>query len=294
MQGLVLRGVGKRYRRADGWVLRDVDLHLMPGQLARVHGANGSGKSTLLRVIAGTTRPDRGRVQGRPATAYVPERFPAHLPFTPSAYLAHLGRIQGLTTTRAADRAHELLDRFGALGHAHTRMADLSKGTSQKVAVVQALLASPGLLVLDEAWAGLDEPSRAVLDAAVRERVAEGGTAVFVDHDRQCLADAVDITLTVRGGQVVAERSGEQPLRARLVRIDVDLDTPPQGPPGPPLVVALRAMRGVRDVRPLPAAERPGAYRVDADAQACADILRALLADPATRIRAVVEEESDA
>ncbi|MCZ0981681.1 hypothetical protein O1L60_29785 [Streptomyces diastatochromogenes] len=62
-------------------------------------------------------------------------------------------------------------------------MTELSKGTSQKVAVAQALLADPALLVLDEAWTGLDTGARTELDTAVRERLAAGATVVFVDHD---------------------------------------------------------------------------------------------------------------
>ncbi|WP_372498539.1 ATP-binding cassette domain-containing protein [Yinghuangia soli] len=294
--------MGKRFRRADNWVLRDVDARLEPGRLVRVDGANGSGKSTLLRVIAGTTRPDRGRVHGRPPTAYVPERFPGDLPFTPADYLAHMGRIHGLSTARAVERAGELLELFGAHGYARTPMRALSKGTSQKVAVAQALLAEPGLLVLDEAWTGLDPPSRAILDSAVRERVVHGGTVVFVDHDALRLADTVDTTLLVRDGQVTRvppsiELLVHGPRRvsvpASLVRIDVDLGMAADvasTPMPPALVTALRSMPGVRDVCPRPDGHVNG-YRVDVDPDVCADVLRALLADPATRIRRVAEEE---
>ncbi|HBF78995.1 MAG TPA: ABC transporter, partial [Streptomyces sp.] len=150
--------------------------------------------STLLRLLAGIDAPTEGRVTGRPRTAYVPERFPAALPFTASGYLVHMGRVHGLDTARAVRRADEWLTRFGAAGYARTPMRELSKGTSQKVAVAQALLAEPGLLVLDEAWTGLDATARAELDRAVTERVAAGATVVFVDHDPRRLAGSVDTT----------------------------------------------------------------------------------------------------
>ncbi|MBI0385284.1 ATP-binding cassette domain-containing protein, partial [Streptomyces albiflaviniger] len=91
----------------------------------------------------------------------------------------------------------EWLERFGADGYAGTPLAELSKGTSQKIAVAQALLAAPGLLVLDEAWTGLDQAARGVLDTAVAERVADGGAVVFVDHDPRRLAGAPDRVLRV-------------------------------------------------------------------------------------------------
>lgn len=173
-------------------MLRGVDLEVRPGSLIRVTGSNGSGKSTLLRLLAGIDAPTTGRITARPRTAYVPERFPADLPFTALGYLTHLGRVHGLGRAAAAHGAEEWLERFDAAGHAHTPLAELSKGTSQKVAVAQALLAAPDLLVLDEAWTGLDQAARATLDEAVASRVAAGATVVYVDHDPRRLASSAD------------------------------------------------------------------------------------------------------
>lgn len=186
----MLRGVGRRYGLRGPWVLRGLDLDLPPHTLVRIEGVNGVGKSTLLRLLAGIDAPTEGQVAGRPRTAYVPERFPAALPFTAAGYLVHMGRVHGLSTADAAARAQAWLERFGAAGHAGTPLGELSKGTSQKVAVAQALLAEPDLLVLDEAWTGLDTAARGELDRAVAERVADGATVVFVDHDPRRLAGA--------------------------------------------------------------------------------------------------------
>ncbi|MFH9727196.1 ATP-binding cassette domain-containing protein [Streptomyces sp. NPDC017254] len=198
-----LERVGRRHGLRGPWVLREVGLELPAGTLVRIIGTNGTGKSTLLRLLAGVDAPTEGRVTGRPPrTAYVPERFPVALPFTAVDYLVHLGRIQGLGRTAARARAGEWLERFGAAEHARTEMAELSKGTSQKVAVAQALLADPSLLVLDEAWTGLDTGARAELDAAVRERRAAGATVVFVDHDPRRLAGESDAVYEVGSGGV--------------------------------------------------------------------------------------------
>ncbi|MGK5547898.1 ATP-binding cassette domain-containing protein, partial [Streptomyces sp. URMC 127] len=167
-----LTGVGRRYGLGGPWILRGVDLELPAGSLLRVEGANGSGKSTLLRLLAGIDAPSAGRITGRPRTAYVPERFPAALPVTAGAYLTRLGRIHGLRRAAASREALAWLERFGAGAYAGTPLSELSKGTSQKVAVAQGLMGTPGLLVLDEAWTGLDRASRGILDDAVRERVA--------------------------------------------------------------------------------------------------------------------------
>lgn len=138
------------------------------------------------------SRPSAGRVTGRPHTGYVPERFPGALPFSGREYLMHLARVHGLHGEPGRRRVGEWLDRLGAAGYADQSLRSASKGMCQKIAIAQALLPSPGLLVLDEAWTGLDQAARGALDAAVAERVAAGGTVFFVGHDPARLAGRED------------------------------------------------------------------------------------------------------
>ena len=186
-----LESVGKRYGLRQPWIVRDVSLDVPPGRLIRLEGPNGSGKSTLLRVAAGVSLPSAGRVTGRPHTGYVPERFPGGLPFSGRDYLLHLARVHGLRGPAAARAVDEWLDRLGAASYAGQPLRALSKGMCQKVALAQALLARPGLLVLDEAWTGLDQAARGELDAAVAERLTDGGSVMFVDHEQARLAGRI-------------------------------------------------------------------------------------------------------
>ncbi|WP_405691766.1 ATP-binding cassette domain-containing protein [Streptomyces sp. NBC_00057] len=261
-----LRGVGRRYGLGGPWVLRGVDLDLPAHALIRIEGANGTGKSTLLRLLAGIDAPTEGRVTGRrPRTAYVPERFPAALPFTAAGYLVHLGRIHGLRTPEAADRAQSWLARFGAADHARTPLPELSKGTSQKVAVAQALLAEPELLVLDEAWTGLDAAARDELDRAVAERVAAGSTVVFVDHDPRRLAGVVDAAFRVERHGLTAVPVARAARTGPQVRIEA------AAPPGAALPAGLPGTP-----ERMPAAD--GAVRLTVAAAHSDALLRALLA----------------
>ncbi|GGY16568.1 ABC transporter ATP-binding protein [Streptomyces djakartensis] len=262
---LCLHHAGRRYGLRGPWVLRGVDLTVAPGRLVRVEGANGSGKSTLLRLLAGIDSPSEGRITGRPRTAYVPERFPAALPFTALGYLTHLGTVHGLTRAAAARAAGEWLERLGAAAYAGTPMARLSKGGSQKVAVAQALLGEPELLVLDEAWTGLDADARAEFERAVAERTAAGGSAVFVDHDPRRLAGLPDATYAVRDGRL-APRAARETVPSGP-HMTVETQGPPQG----------QLPEDVRRTATSAEETGPGRYRLTVPAPHSDVLLRTLL-----------------
>ena len=255
-----LDGVGKRYGLREPWIVRDVAADVAAGQLIRLEGPNGTGKSTLLRVIAGITTPSAGRVTGRPHTGYVPERFPGGLAFSARDYLMHLGRIHGLRGPSVTVAVDEWLDRLGATDYAGSPLRTLSKGMCQKVAIAQALLSKPDLLVLDEAWTGLDQAARGALDAAVGERVAGGGTVMFVDHHQARLAGQVSQRWVLGKGRVRmlagAGQAAASPAHSTsaggLVLIELaGLD--------PESAAQLTGLAGVVEVRAVPGAARAGA-----------------------------------
>ncbi|WAL65565.1 ATP-binding cassette domain-containing protein [Amycolatopsis cynarae] len=187
---LRLRAVGKRYGAGPD-VLTGVNLEIRPGEVLGVVGTNGSGKSTLLRILAGLSAPSAGVVDGSPSVGYVPDRFPAATRMTAVSYLRHLGRIRG--GPRAGDlsaRAVELLDRLALVGGPGAPIRSLSKGNAQKVALAQALLTEPELLVLDEPWSGLDPAAHRALAELLAESRERGAAVVFtehrLDHARAC------------------------------------------------------------------------------------------------------------
>ncbi|MBO3739986.1 ATP-binding cassette domain-containing protein [Actinoplanes flavus] len=187
-----------RYARRADWTLQDIDAAVEPGQTIVVLGRNGAGKSTLLQLAAGVLGPSRGVIRDRPAVVgWVPERFPAAQPFTTIGYLRSMAEIRGLPAA-GADR---WLERLGLTGHAETPLPDLSKGTAQKVGLAQALLTTPGLLVLDEPWEGLDAPSRQLIPELVAEVTAAGGAVLVSDHRGEIanLPGAIHWTVTGHG-----------------------------------------------------------------------------------------------
>jgi ABC-2 type transport system ATP-binding protein len=280
-----LEAVGKRYGLRQPWIVRDVTRDVAAGQLIRVEGRNGSGKSTLLRIASGALVPSAGRVTGRPSTGYVPERFPASgLGFSAREYLRHLSRIHGLPGREGETAVDDWLERLEATDYAAAPLRTLSKGTCQKVAVAQALLARLGLLVLDEAWTGLDQPARGVLDAAVRERLAGGASMLFVDHDLTRLADRVDERWQLAGIGVQVAAGRQDPAAADQppanATVTIELTGLESGS-----VRRLARLSGVVAVEPGAEPRAPIVLKVAA--RDCDAVLRAVLSWDGVRVRAV-------
>lgn len=169
-----------RYGRRGPWVLRDVNLRIDAGEAVVVLGPNGVGKSTLLQILAGVLRPSRGTVRDRPrVVGWVPERFPADQPFTARAYLTGMAAVRGVADTADVDAWAE---RLHCREYLDVKLTDLSKGTAQKMGLIQALLTPPGLLVLDEPWEGLDAETRQEVPRIVADVLALGGSVLVSDH----------------------------------------------------------------------------------------------------------------
>jgi ABC-2 type transport system ATP-binding protein len=198
-------GVWFRYARRAEWTLSAVDATVEPGATVVVMGRNGAGKSTLLQLAVGVLNPARGRVTDRPAVVgWVPERFPADQPFTAADYLHRMAAIRG------GSGVDEWFERLRFTEHRNTRLADLSKGTAQKVGLVQALLVPPGLLVLDEPWEGLDAVARELIPEIVAEVTAAGGAVLVSDHRGEIARLPQAVRWTVAECRVQAGEPGEE------------------------------------------------------------------------------------
>ncbi|WP_345629744.1 ABC transporter ATP-binding protein [Rugosimonospora acidiphila] len=294
-----LESVSKRYG-PNRWVLTGVSLEVPAAESVAITGTNGAGKSTLLRILAGLSRPTRGTVSGRPpVVGYVPDRFPPGDRLSATEYLTHLGRVRGLRGATARVRATELLDRLELAGGARAPIRGLSKGNAQKVALAQALMIAPQLLVLDEPWSGLDAAAHGVLGEIISEVVDAGGSVVFTDHRESVIGAHAAHRYTIQAGRVTAVAGGGT-IPRELVGWPVDADRtasrqqPADGPPGgqdgtalPSACVVLFAPRrarprevdwsglpGVVDLTPV-----AGGVRIRVTAHACdALLLRALRA----------------
>jgi NitT/TauT family transport system ATP-binding protein len=186
---LTLEGVSRRY--AGGTLALDgVTLTVRRGGFMVLLGPSGCGKSTLLRLIAGLDTPDGGRLDweggARPGPGRIGMVFqdPVLLPWADARANAALPLLlTGQDRTRAEAAATDLLAELGLEGFAHVRPAALSGGMRMRVALARALATGPDLLLLDEPFAALDEPTRHRLQEELRRLHARRGmTIVLVTH----------------------------------------------------------------------------------------------------------------
>ncbi len=271
---LVVRGLRKVY--GDGFVaVSTVDFRVERGQVVGLLGPNGAGKTTALRVLMGLTQATAGEiyvfghrlVPGAPVLSRLGALVegPGFLPHLSG--LANLRLFWKATGRPAADAGlEEALDIAGLGDAIHRRVKTYSHGMKQRLAIAQAMLGLPELLVLDEPTDGLDPPQIAEMRRVLR-RYATGGRAVLVSSH---LLAEVEQTCThvvvLHKGEVVAQGGVDEIVGdSPSVQFDVS-DT------GAATRV-LGELAGVRSV----AAEGDGALVVDIDGRPRAEVVAALV-----------------
>lgn len=171
------------------------------GQSAAFTGHNGSGKSTLLRLIGGLTNPTSGRIQYvRPLKInYIPEHFPK-MGITSRRYILHMGLLEGMKKKEIQEKSSELFGEFFMESMQDIPMKHLSKGTLQKVDVIQALLSRPDVLLLDEPLSRQAAGSQNVFIAKVRELNSHGVTILMSCHENFLINRISDRVYEIRDG----------------------------------------------------------------------------------------------
>jgi gliding motility-associated transport system ATP-binding protein len=229
-----------------------VSLVVDRGEIMGLLGPNGSGKTTVLRILAGYLRPSAGtaRIAGldivtdslaaRRRVGYVPEDAPLYPGMAAREFLDFMGRLKGLTgpgLTAAVDAASQ---RLALDGVRRTPIGTLSRGYRQRVAIAQALLGDPDLLILDEPTNGLDP--RQIIEMRGLIRSLSGDRTILVTShilgEIEQVADRVAILVQGRLLGVHPLRSPAEGVRLRL-RIRGDR---------PSVLARLRGVPGVRQV----------------------------------------------
>jgi ABC-2 type transport system ATP-binding protein len=238
-------GLTKFYGRARGVV--ELEFAVEAGEVFGFLGPNGAGKTTTIRLMLDLIRPSRGHIELfgadprrdvrlRRRIGYLPGDLRLYEQLTPRDFFTYFARLRGLdqlgSAPALAERLRLELDR---------PIHALSKGNRQKVGLVQALMHSPDLLVLDEPTAGLDPLIQQTFYEIVAEVKAAGATIFLSSHVLPEVQHVADRVALIREGRLLLVGSVEE-LRARaLARVEVTFATLP--PPA-----AFAGVAGVREV----------------------------------------------
>ncbi|WP_369216760.1 ABC transporter permease subunit [Streptomyces flavofungini] len=202
--------------RYDGYtVLDDVTLTVPRGRITAVTGENGAGKSTLFHCLAGTLRPEKGRitlhgedVTGLPAHARTRAgmaRTFQQLAVFPSLTVEENVQVGADQSPRGTDRTTaEVLRLLGLTSCRDCPATDLPTGTLRRTELARALAGTPHTLLLDEPAAGLDTAEVAALAALLRTLAADGMALLVVEHDPALVAGLADTVHVMRAGRIVA------------------------------------------------------------------------------------------
>ena len=205
---LSLSGLRRDY--GERTALDGVSVELAAGESLVVLGPNGAGKTTLLRILGTLLRPSGGtvRVLGceLPSEAWKLRGLIGYLGHEPLLYrdlsgrenLAFQARLHGIDRAEAERRVEELLAAVGMERRADERVAELSAGMRQRLAICRCVLHRPQLLLLDEPDSNLDAGGREL----ARELIGPGAaTRVLVTHDPERYVDEADKVLRLGIGE---------------------------------------------------------------------------------------------
>ncbi|MBR4476819.1 MAG: ABC transporter ATP-binding protein [Kiritimatiellae bacterium] len=210
---LDVRNIAFTYRKQP--VLRDVSFVVSPGEAVAVVGANGAGKTTLLKILATLAVPDSGQVRSegrsiysrsldyRRQMGYLPEIVALYDDMTVKEYLIYRARLKGEPSKRIRRRIGEASEMCRVADILRKPIRNLSAGLKKRVALADALLLRPRVLLLDDFLAGLDSGMR---DAAVEiiSEAAAFSSVIVTGHEVEDLARWATRFLVLRDGVISA------------------------------------------------------------------------------------------
>lgn len=198
--------VGLKSKKVEA--LKGLDFSVPEGTITCFLGPNGSGKSTFIKIATHLVSPTEGRVlffddqpytKVRSRIGYVPEKpeFPGFL--TPTEVLKFVGSI---TANFEESRILETLELVDLAHVKDRRCKGFSKGMNQRLALAQALLSQPDLLILDEPFNGLDPESRLSTVNTLNEYAKKGKSVFLTSHLLEDVQKVCDYLVVLRQGRV--------------------------------------------------------------------------------------------
>lgn len=189
MYPLQVENVTKQY--GDKTAVSSINFNVRPGEIFGLLGANGAGKTTTMRMVLGLIYPDEGQIlwkgkgyheELRRIMGYLPEERGLYPKIRVSDQITYLAELRGMNRREADKSLKEWLERFNVSEYYSKRVEELSKGNQQKIQFIAAVIHRPEILILDEAFSGLDPVNVELLKSTVMELKNEGTSILFSSH----------------------------------------------------------------------------------------------------------------
>lgn len=218
-------GRGKKQTEA----LKGISLSLQEGEVCGFIGRNGAGKSTTIRILTGLTTPTSGTVHlfgeepsnptSRMQLGYCPENPYLIDTLTPLEWMQISGARRSLKGQQLKSICMELLEKLEISHVANKPIRQFSKGMTQRVALANALIGSPKLLILDEPLSGLDPLGRFTVVSLLREYASQGGSIFFSSHILSDVAKLADRITLINQGMIVDTPEALKPGQSQQFEI---------------------------------------------------------------------------
>lgn len=196
--------------------LNDVSLSLPQGQLLGLLGHNGAGKTTLIKLILGLSTPDGGQVEvlgQNPATnrdqlslGYLPEHVSLYGNLTGFELLNYFAKLRGVKPARV----FSVLEQLQLQEAQHRLVKTYSKGMRQRLALGQAILANPKVLILDEPTVGLDPEAAQMLYGQVLTLKQQGCAVIVCTHELTLVDNHLDQAMVMAKGHCIKQGRMEE------------------------------------------------------------------------------------
>src|ERR1700680_1564134 len=207
----------KRYGALTG--IQDVSFAVRAGEVLGLLGPNGAGKSTTVKILTGLLEPTSGAVHldgsdvladlqtYKASLGYVPEEPHLYSYLTGPEYLQLVGRLRRIPDAVLDDKIERFLTLLGIYDDRYQTLSSYSKGMRQEVLSAAAVLHNPRIVILDEAFSGLDVSAARVLKAFVRALADEGKIVVFSSHVLEVVEQVCSRVVILKDGRIVGHDS---------------------------------------------------------------------------------------
>jgi ABC-2 type transport system ATP-binding protein len=237
---LKLENLTKRFGNITA--VNDVNLEVYRGETIGLVGPNGAGKTTTIKMIAKILRPNSGRILIRPNGRELQNLakisrtlsqigflidIPAFYNMTAYQLLRYFANLQNYPKDKIDQKIDELLERFKLSEWKFKLVKNFSKGMTQKIGIIQAIIHDPDIIILDEPQTGLDPLARVEIRKFIRELQSQGKTIFVASHMLYEISEVCDKIALINYGSIIGFDTVENlALKLKTSELDCELLEP--------------------------------------------------------------------